>query len=271
MQYKKSQFSHGEGLPRRTFYNYRQAILEVFGIEIKYDVATFEYYIDDIETSAGASIHKWLLNSASTNLVLGDAGKIAHRIILEDIPSARSFLATVMEAIKENHAIEFDYAPYTRVNISQGVYLEPYFLNLFRQRWYVTGRTVDNNIRTYALDRMISVKTLSTVFSIPHDFNAQEYARHAFGVIFTQSPIHDVTLRVEPRQAKYMRTLPLHHSQSEEHYDGFSIFHYSLRLTPDLISEILSMGSTVTVLAPQQLRAMIIEELNRTIKNYEDS
>lgn len=266
--WKKSKFSRGEGLPRRTFYNYRQAIEEIFGIEILYDPATFEYYLNEPEQSGGASITDWLLNSASTNMVLSDSKDIATRILLEDVPSARAHLSTVLEAIKENHPIEFDYAPYTRVNASKDVTLEPYFMNLFKQRWYVTGRTADDKIKTYALDRIVRLHIQPSTFSIPDDFNTADYTRNAFGVIFSQGQVHDIELKVDSYRAKYLRTLPLHHSQSETIHDGFSLFHYKLRITPDLISEILSMGPAVTVLKPAELKSMIIESLTKTLDNY---
>ena len=41
--WQKTDFSKGEKLPRRTFYNYRQAIQDIFNIEIAFNAATFEY------------------------------------------------------------------------------------------------------------------------------------------------------------------------------------------------------------------------------------
>ena len=41
----KSEVSEGRALTRRTFYNYREAILDIFGLSIECDNSTFEYYI----------------------------------------------------------------------------------------------------------------------------------------------------------------------------------------------------------------------------------
>lgn len=272
-QWRRSSFSQkGEGLPRRTFYNFRQAIPEVFGLEIKYDASTREYYIDDEMAATGhgsASIADWLLNTAATNFVVSGSKEIASRIILEDIPSARNHLGAVMEAVKGCNLLQFDYAPYTRVNPSRNVVIEPYFLNLFKQRWYVTGRnTTDNKIKTYALDRMVKASVSTRKFTFPQGFDIDEYTRNSFGVIFTQGPVHTVVLRADSRQSKYLRTLPLHHTQREELHDSYSLFYYTLRLTPDLVSEILSMGSAVSVVSPPELRAMIKTELEKSLKNY---
>ena len=269
-RWKRSPFSErGEGLPRRTFYNYRQAIEEIFGLEIKYDPATFEFYIEGDGEDAGQSIVDWLLNSASTNNLLSDSRQIANRIFLEDVPSAREHLGKVIDAVKGNQQLQFDYAPYTRVNPSTDVVIEPYFLNLSKNRWYVTGRNVsDNKIKTYALDRMLNVGMLSTNFAMPEDFDPAQYSRNAFGVIFSQGKVYDVVLQADSRRAKYLRTLPLHHSQREELHDSYSLFHYRLLLTPDLLAELLSMGSSVSVVSPPELKAMMVDELKKSLDNY---
>lgn len=269
-RWKRSPFSErGEGLPRRTFYNYRQAIEEIFGLEIQYDPSTFEFYIEQPRDGAGQSIVDWLLNSASTNNLLSDSRQIADRIFLEDVPSAREHLGMVMEAVKGNQLLQFDYAPYTRVNPSPDVTIEPYFLNLSKNRWYATGRNVtDSKVKTYALDRMLNVRILSTTFVMPEEFDPAEYSRHAFGVIFSQGQVHDVVLKADTRRSKYLRTLPLHHTQREELHDNYSLFYYRLRLTPDLLAELLSMGPSITVVSPPELKAMIVDELKRSLDNY---
>ncbi|MDE5646379.1 MAG: WYL domain-containing protein [Muribaculaceae bacterium] len=271
-RWSMSQFSsHGETIPRRTFYNYRRAIEDVFGIEIRYNSSTFEYYIEESdEPRRGATITDWLLNSAATSSVVSESRQISSRIFLEDIPSAREHLNIVIDAVKHNHPVQFDYAPYTRVNPSRDVVVEPYFLNLLRQRWYMTGRnTADGKIKTYALDRIVKASMLPGTFEIPADFDATTYSSDSFGVIFSMGKPHDIRLRVDSRRARYLRTLPLHHSQDEYIHDGFSVFTYRLRLTPDLVSEIISMGGDVTVEAPDELRAMVKDQLRKALANYE--
>lgn len=263
--------TNGEVIPRRTFYNYRQAIEEVFGIEIKYNPSTFEYYIDEQDaTHNGAAFTDWLLNSAATNSVVSESREISSRIFLEDIPSAREHLNVVIDAVKCNHPVQIDYAPYTRVNPSRDVVIEPYFLNLFRQRWYMTGRNVaDSKIKTYALDRIVKASMLAETFEIPATFDAAQYSSDSFGVIFSMGEPYDIRLRVDSNRAKYLRTLPLHHSQNEYIHDGFSIFTYRLRLTPDFVSEIVAMGGDVKVEAPNELKVMVVDKLRKALSNYE--
>lgn len=264
----RSSVSDGERLPRRTFYNYRNAIEELFNINIECDTKTYEYYIAENETYNNQA-SDWLLNSAAISNVLNESRDISNRIYLENIPSAREFLSPIIGAIKENRALKFSYLPFSRINASTGIVLEPYFLKIFRQRWYVTGRNVkDDKIKTYALDRITKVEICSETFTIPEDFDADDFLKYSYGIMFTQGEVKNVAIKANVQQAKYLRALPLHHSQQEILHDSYSIFNYQLRITSDFVEELLSLGANITVLEPRELKIMIIDSLRKTLDNY---
>lgn len=266
-----SPLGDGEPLPRRTFYNYRNAIEELFGISIQCNPATYEYYIasgDDHQTG----VTDWLLNTAAMSNVLSTASDVSDRIFLEDVPSARLYLSQIVSALRDHKPLRFTYRPYTRSIPNKGVVVEPYFLKIFRQRWYVTGRnTADNRIKTYALDRMEDVTIDENTFQPDATFDAESYVRESFGIVFTQGEPKNVAIKADTRQAKYLRALPLHHSQREAIHDNYSVFYYRLRLTPDFVQELLSMGPSITVIAPVELRAMMINSLRETLAHYEEA
>ncbi len=268
-RWSRSRYGEGsEGLPRRTFYNYRQAIEELFGINIEFDTRTLEYYIDDHDTH-NAGMTDWLLNSTATSNVISGSREVSQRIFVEDVPSAREWLHVFIDALKVNQAVRFDYLPYTRSVPTRGVVLEVYFMKIFRQRWYATGRNVkEDAIKTYALDRMSAVTLTGEHFEVPGDFDADRYSHDSFGVIFDHAEPRRVVLKVDAARAKYLRALPLHHSQSEMVHDSFSIFEYKLKLTDDFISELLSLGSSVTVLEPVELKNRMIKTLRDALSNY---
>lgn len=274
-RWANSRFGDGAPMPRRTFYNYRQSISELFGIEITYDKRTNEYFIEgDTSAPAGASAHDqsvtdWLLNSAAMSGVLSDARAVSHRIFVEDVPSARHNLAPVLDALNHDIAIRFTYNPFTRSMPTRGVEIEPYLIKLFRQRWYVAGRNVaENRLKTYALDRMSAIELTSRRFEMPADFDPAEYFRNSFGIVVDSSRPRRVVLRTDPRQAKYLRALPLHSSQTEMVHDAFSEFTYTLLLTEDFLKELMTLGPSVTVISPPELRLMLTDRLRRTLDLY---
>lgn len=105
-------------------------------------------------------------------------------------------------------------------------------------------------------------------YIIPEGFNAENYFADCFGIITSQGQAKDIMLRVKPMQAKYFRSLPLHHSQREELHDEYSLFYYHMHLTYDLIQQLLSYGPEIEVVSPRELRVAIKQKLDDALKQY---
>lgn len=117
----------------------------------------------------------------------------------------------------------------------------------------------DLGMRIYALDRFVDMEELDETYAIPEEFDAENYFNRYFGIIVGDAPV-DVVIKTDPYQAKYFRTLPLHHSQKEmEPVDGCPTFKYHIAPTYDFIQELLSHGCDIEVLAPADLRKQIAE------------
>lgn len=271
-KWQASNVSDGNPLPRRTFMTYRNSIEEMFNINIMCNRVTYEYYIEDIPGTHGVYLLDWMLDSMSLSTSLQGAKDVASRIMLENVPSAREHLSLLIDALKQNLAITFSYKSYTRAGVSTGIVIEPYFVKIFKQVWYVIGYNVkDGKIKTYALDRM---KKLTIVadhhFDLPPKFSAHEFFKDCYGITTNNNEPKLIKLRVSSVQAKYLRALPLHASQHETVYaGGTSVFSYRMRITYDLREKILSMGSNVEVMSPPELKTQIKDELRRTLEQYE--
>lgn len=70
-------------IPLRTFHNHRQAIEEMFDINIECDKRNNTYYIADAEGMLGDKLKMWLLNSFSLNNVLQENVDMKNRIVFE--------------------------------------------------------------------------------------------------------------------------------------------------------------------------------------------
>ena len=266
----RSDISEGKPLARRTFFHYRDGVEEMFDINIQCDKSTFEYYIDDTGGENNARLRSWLVDSVSMSGTLSNAHDISERIMLENVPSAREHLPIVLDALKQNRRIRFSYKSYTRSLPTDGIVLEPYFVKIFKQLWYVIGLNVkDNQIKTYALDRMSQLNLLQETFDMPENIDPSEFFKDCFGIITNKNSAKRIVLRVEPTQAKYFRALPLHHSQQEEVHDHYSVFTYKMRITYDLKEELMSHGASIEVLEPKELKLLIRDELEKALKNYQ--
>ena len=265
-----SPISEGKPLARRTFFHYRDAVEEMFAISIKCDKATFEYYIVNDGEENNARLRSWLVDSVSMSGMLSNAHDISERIMLENVPSAREHLPVIIDALKQNRRIRFSYKSYVRALPTDGIVLEPYFVKIFKQLWYVIGLNVkDGLIKTYSLDRMSRLNLLQETFTMPEGIKPSEFFRDCFGIITNQNSPKRIVLRVEPTQAKYFRALPLHRSQQEEVHDNYSIFSYVMRITYDLKEELMSHGASIEVLEPKELKTLIRTELQQALNNYQ--
>ena len=266
----RSDISEGKPLARRTFFHYRDGVEEMFDINIQCDKSTFEYYIDDTGGESNARLRSWVVDSVSMSGTLSNAHDVSGRIMLENVPSAREHLPVIIDALKQNRRIRFSYKSYTRSKPTDGIMLEPYFVKIFKQLWYVIGLNVkDKQVKTYSLDRISSLNLLQDTFDMPEDVNPSEFFKDCFGIITNRNSAKRIVLRVEPTQAKYFRALPLHSSQQEEIHDNYSIFTYKMRITYDLKEELMSHGASIEVLAPQELKTLIRTELEQALKNYQ--
>ena len=266
----RSEISEGKPLARRTFFHYRDGVEEMFDINIQCDKSTFEYYIDDSGSESNALLRSWVVDSVSMSGTLSNARDVSGRIMLENVPSAREHLPVVIDALKQNRRIRFSYKSYTRSLPTDGIVLEPYFVKIFKQLWYVIGLNVkDRQVKTYALDRISSLNILQDTFVMPEEVIPSEFFKDCFGIITNRNSAKRIVLRVEPTQAKYFRALPLHSSQQEVVHDDYSIFTYKMRITYDLKEEIMSHGATIEVLEPKELKTLIRTELEQALKNYQ--
>lgn len=265
----RSEFSDGNPLPRRSFYNYRNGIADTLGIDIEFNQSTYEYYIAHDGTDTANRRMQWLLDSMSISGMVSSSSDLSSRILLEYVPSAREFLPMIIDAMRQNLRIKFSYKSYMRANQQNGIIIEPYFVKIFNQLWYVIGyNTADKKIKTYSLDRMSNVNITDAKFEMPEDFVPEEFFADCYGITTNQAEPKRIAIKAEPTQAKYIRALPLHPSQQEELHDNYSIFRYKMRNTYDLRERLLSHGSSIEVLEPPELKAQIVDEMKRALENY---
>ncbi|HNV53170.1 MAG TPA: WYL domain-containing protein, partial [Tenuifilaceae bacterium] len=144
--------------------------------------------------------------------------------------------------------------------------VEPYVLKEFKNRWYLLANDLkDNQIKSFALDRMTELEISKNRFPFPADFDVNEHYKNCFGIISpNKQKLQEVVLSFTPFQGKYIKSLPLHETQEilKDNSDEVLV-KLTLYVTLDFIMEILSFGDNVKVIAPDDL----IEELKKTYQN----
>ena len=129
-------------------------------------------------------------------------------------PQGTENLYGLLHAIKNKFQIYFTYQKYWD-EIPEKRAVEPYALKEFKNRWYVIVKDLkDDQIKSFALDRLTDLDITKRIFKTLKSFDVEEHYRYCFGIISPngQEP-EDILLWFEPFQGKYIKSLPLHHSQ----------------------------------------------------------
>lgn len=260
--------AEGKPLYRSTFNRHRDDIQKMFGIVIECDMKTYEYYIGNPDALSEDSIEQWLYSTITVHSMLSESPVVKDRVVLENVATGLEFLHTIIDAINTNHCLLLGYQKFGQEGYEKIV--SPYALKLFHQRWYMLAKTQEGTMRLYALDRVQSLSLTDDTFTMPKDFSPQDYFAEYFGVLTDSSvPMAHVVIRAHNWTPNYLRTLPLHQSQRElestEHYTDFS---FDLRPTSDFLAQLLSQGSGIEVLEPQELREKMRELLEESLKRY---
>lgn len=261
--------STGCEMTRRTFINHRNAILELFDIDIQCNKHNgWKYYIANDDIIGNDSLRQWMLSTLAVNNLIRECKDLRDKIILEEIPSCLNYLTQIIEALREHYVIEVKHVSFWR-DAQYKINLEPYCLKLYRQRWYIVGRNQElDSIRIYALDRFIECRTLCDQFDIPADFIGKLFFKEYFGVYVDSGvKLEKVQIRVDRVHTNYLRSLPLHSTQTEIESDcNNTIFEYTLRPTVDFISTMVEMAEYSKVLSPQWISAEVRATISRMAK-----
>ena len=264
----------GVDYPRRSFNNHREAVAEVFGIEIACNRSTNRYYIDAGESAVDKRQSvDWLINTFTVNNLLSlGKERLSGRVSVEDIPSGQMHLVTVMQAMLDNVGMELRYRKYLS-DEEEVRHIRPYAVKEFEKRWYIVAYSEEAEaLRVYAMDRIISLAPTGEKFKMPKGFQVDDLFESSYGIYLPEDekPML-VKLRTTPREAAYLKDLPLHPSQVflGEEKDGHSLFALRVIPNPNFIMELLKHGNRLEVLEPDALRKHVAQELRNALKIYE--
>ncbi len=264
----------GEPFPPRTFDYHRNAIEEMFSIKINCEKhAPYRYYIENREDVTSNYLQKWLIETFSVNQLINENKGLNRRILFEETPSGQECLIPIIEAMRDGKMMEMTYHSFWQ-DQERTFMIKPYCLKLFYQRWYcVAHSSYRDRVRIYALDRMHDLKTLTTEYTLPEDFDGEAYFCNTFGVSHgDDSMAEHILVKVTKHQVPYFKSLPLHHSQKEvKIHDEYSLFSYFLYPNYEFTQELLSRGANIEVVAPESLRKEMIRTINMMKAQYSQS
>lgn len=246
-----------------------------YDIAITYDRRKRGYFLDlpdDEDVSDFRQFVRLLERRERLELLTGSGRLAGQHLQVEQNDGFRGLdlMVTLWNALQRKVVVTFHYQNYTE-KIGRQRQVEPGLLFEFRNRWYLDGFDLGptGGQRTFGLDRMRDLELTPQAIQ-PRQFDYRAARRHVIGVTAPpDSPVERMVLRFSEAQVEYVKSLPLHPSQTiivetPTHLDiALQVIH-----NPELELVILSFGEYVEVLEPLSLRAKIAERHRQAMIRY---
>lgn len=171
------------------------------------------------------------------------------------------------DAIKERKRLQIKYYTISRDEVSERK-IDPYHLFNFEGIWYLVAYCHKREeVRDFALDRIIDLKVLNERFNITPGFNIKDYLRKSFRIY--KGGEEEITLHFDKYQARWIRERIWHESQILEERDDGSLILKIKGNREEIKRWIVGYGSHVKVVKPESFRKEIEEEIKKLKEIYD--
>lgn len=251
---------------KRTLQRDIREIRNILGIDIVYSRQQKGYYI--VQDDYSSELFLKTIEEINSFSALKLTNSLASIVYLEKRKPKRSeFLPEIVQAIQKKRKIEFTYQKFgeDHSTIRQ---VSPLAIKEFKNRWYLIAED-GGTIKNFGLERMLRVETLThRVESI--QFNYDEKYQHCFGIVAPNADTPSkVIISVDQKQAAYLKSLPLHSSQTiVSETEEEVLIQLTVYITPDFVSELLSLGHFIHVIEPKELQQQLAESAAKITALY---
>lgn len=184
-------------------------------------------------------------------------------------PEITNHIGLIHKAIMDYQRLKMVYSPlYSNEKTKRKV--DPYYLFFEEDFWYLRGYChLREEPRTFALDRIISLKVLNEHF-IPQNIAPEEELSGAFGTVVDGEPV-EVVLRFDEEIKPYLQRKKWHQSQRErELNDGRLELRFRVNGLEGINYWIYRWLPYVEVVSPKELREIFKEKLEMALKKHKN-
>ncbi len=179
------------------------------------------------------------------------------------------YVEGILEAITHKYPLKMWYKPFSKNEFTSNIH--PYHLRQYNRRWYVFAYSEDKeDILNFPLDRITKIEHLSKPY-IDTDIDFDEYFDDIVGVSnYKNTAVEKVVLKVNNKSIDYIRTKPLHWTQTELKELGtesHTFIKLKLKVNTELKMLLFSYNDAIEVMEPLWL----VEEFRKKIKNMSDN
>ena len=175
------------------------------------------------------------------------------------------YVEDILEAITHKYPLKMRYKPFSRNEFTSNIH--PYHLRQYNRRWYVFALPEEHDkIHNYPLDRIVKLEHLSKPY-IESSVDFDDYFEDIVGVSnYEESSVEKVVLKVSNKSIDYIRTKPLHWSQTELKKcsnDEGTVIQLKLKVNTELKMLLFSYSDAIEVLEPAWLRDFFARRIKK--------
>ena len=184
-----------------------------------------------------------------------------------DLSALGPTLEKLRRAAREQQLVNMHYQSTTGDKVTERQ-VDPYALVYRGGWWYLVGYChLRDALRTFRVDRIQGLETLSQTFQMPDDFEVHAYLEQEF----VDQPVVRAKLRFKPEGAHVALSERSIWEALEENSDGSVDVSLSAPDLTWLASITISFANLVTVLEPPELREMVREWARSVVELYATS
>jgi len=187
----------------------------------------------------------------------------------KNFSGSKEVIKTLSEATAKKRRVEILYRAISTGQESKRK-VDPYQVWVMKGGFYLIGLChLRNAVRTFAMDRIKSLRVLDEPFHFPKDFNLEDYIQTAFHVM--RGTPERIKVRFSPGAAHVVRERIWHPTQEIRDIEGGGLdLSVVVPINYEIVSWILGFGSAAEVLKPVSLRRRISEELQQAATKYQE-
>ncbi|MBX7253376.1 MAG: WYL domain-containing protein [Candidatus Promineofilum sp.] len=171
-------------------------------------------------------------------------------------------LALLHRAWVERRRVRMEYLTSSRDGEINERTVEPYHIMPYMRAWYLVAYDHRRSaVLDFKLDRVLSARLLDETYTIPPDFDIDDYLGDNWGIMRDAGPPAEaVVLLFAPEAGRWVAEERWHKSQRAEVLpDGRVCVEFFVSVTPEMVRWLLYYGADVWVERPGWLRERLME------------
>lgn len=186
---------------------------------------------------------------------------------MSEIDESQPYKEDLYRAIRERRSVSIDYNSF-RSGEKTHHRLAPYTVLFRKHAWYVIGHSETfDQIRTFRINRIDSLKITELGYTIPEDFSVQKHLEKSWDIM--DGPDTDVVILFAQRIAPLIREVNWHPTQQiKEMADGVLRFEVTVAGWREIGWWVLGWGHEAAVVEPKALQKWIAQTAKQMVKLY---